>query len=147
MSVYIKGMEMPTTGHITVIEINCLGGVRINGKPIENKAIPVPNHGDLIDRDALPENRMVFDRVKFINERFIKDAPVIIPADTCEEYEDKDGYRDERNRQNPWKYGFGGDYVLRSHSTHLFDLPWLGRQYNDTVVCLGKWTVVRIVFS
>ena len=56
MSVYISGMEMPTTGHITVIEINCLGGVRINGKPIENKAIPVSNHGDLIDRDKLEKD-------------------------------------------------------------------------------------------
>lgn len=41
----------------------------------------VPEHGDLIDRDALPENRMVFNGVKFINERFIKEASVVIPSD------------------------------------------------------------------
>lgn len=63
MSVYIKGMEMPTEGFITVT-ITSDGRVvgnsqKINGKfeYLDNKdiasAIPVPDHGRLIDADAL----------------------------------------------------------------------------------------------
>lgn len=97
--IYIPNFEPSKEGYISAIYPD---GTVVKPKSKEPfyeiyKAIPVPDHGDLMDRDALPENRMVFDRVKFINERFIKDAPVIIPADTSEEYEDKDGYRDERN--------------------------------------------------
>lgn len=62
MSVYIPGMEMPTEGFITVT-ITADGRVvgnsqKINGKfeYLDNKdiasAIPVPNHGGLVDLKA-----------------------------------------------------------------------------------------------
>lgn len=77
---------MPKAGQIVLVEIDENGDVfaAYDGgrtKLTQHKAIPVPDHGDLIDRDALPENRMVFGGVKFINERFIKEAPTIIPAE------------------------------------------------------------------
>lgn len=60
MSVYIKGMEMPTDcalllkifpdGRVGVpVHLNWMGTMVVN----DAEAVPVPPHGDLIDRDAL----------------------------------------------------------------------------------------------
>lgn len=88
--IYIPGLEIPTSGHITVIEINCLGGVRMNGKPIENKVILVPDHGRLIEAVMLRhkcyqqyEDFMkgkIDGKTALLNiEKEIIDAPTIIP--------------------------------------------------------------------
>lgn len=55
MGIYIKGMEMPRTHPITV-EIYPDGTVlskTVGRMDIHGQAVPVPPHGDLIDRDAL----------------------------------------------------------------------------------------------
>jgi hypothetical protein len=86
MSVLIKGMEMPKNGHIT-ITISDNGEVVCNSEVIGGKyqyrsygrvgrAIPVPPHGALIDRDALPTSRVEWED--------IVNAPTIIPAEEGE---------------------------------------------------------------
>ena len=87
----IKGMEMPTSHPICVV-IDATGQARRydlnNDKYADNKlfeAVPVPPHGDLIDRDALPwENQglMLTDPDEWgLKAWDIEHAPTIIPAD------------------------------------------------------------------
>ena len=54
MSIYIKGMEMPTDGPL-IFKINPDGTVSTTWKNGYKKytAVPVPPHGRLIDADAL----------------------------------------------------------------------------------------------
>lgn len=57
MSILIKGVEMPNPGHIVLVEIDENGDVfaAYDGgrtKLTQHKAIPVPPHGDLIERNA-----------------------------------------------------------------------------------------------
>lgn len=57
MSILIKGIDMPKPGQIVLFEINENGDVfaAYDGgrtKLAQYKAIHVPPHGDLIDRDA-----------------------------------------------------------------------------------------------
>ena len=79
--VYIKGMEMPTEGCVVAI-------YKINGKFYAGnelcEVIPVPNHGNLIDRDALEADLNIWQgdyADSAFSETAIDDAPVIIPAD------------------------------------------------------------------
>ena len=54
MSILIKGMEMPTDSFIRIILYPNGQAVKANAVDYEEfEAIPVPPHGDLIDRDAL----------------------------------------------------------------------------------------------
>ena len=58
--IYIPDMKIPATGHVIVIEINCLGDVRINGKPIESKAVSAADvqpirHGRWIPVDEMED--------------------------------------------------------------------------------------------
>lgn len=110
MSVYIKGMEMPTSENVVIL-INPSGGVwMIGDMPNEDtylvkaKAISVPDHGDLIDRNVLyakaveweeqamhlantsPDARTFDKWSNILTERSafkfdVADAPTIIPAD------------------------------------------------------------------
>ena len=86
MSVYIKGMEMPKSCGYCPFENHADDGYecRINGclteyqkRPSECPLIPVPDHGDLIDRDALCDG-LVSNHPVVIHA---KCAPTIIPAD------------------------------------------------------------------
>lgn len=91
--IYIKGMEMPQDGELLCININPDGKVCIDldlkCKRIAT-AIPVPDHGRLIDADALRqdwlengENEYVYDTNSFLAS--LDDAPTIIPAsEGCE---------------------------------------------------------------
>lgn len=79
MSIYIKGFEVPEIEVMNGISL-CLfksygGDIRIrnNGTGEVFNAIPVPEHGDLIERDTLPWY------LKDVTE--ILEAPTIIPAD------------------------------------------------------------------
>lgn len=110
MSVYIPGMEMPEEGWHKVIKIFSNGEVVSYYDSVElGKAIPVPDHGRLIDGDALYEKFVLLeseamgalqttgigsvDGIKWsaiLTERTgykfdIVDAPTIIPADPAEE--------------------------------------------------------------
>jgi hypothetical protein len=92
MSILIKGMEMPTDG--TVFVIDSAGQVWSNEWPTRGYArldgvtvVPVPAHGDLIDRDALMVDLM--DRgIEGIQtddwheiQQTVADAPTIIQAE------------------------------------------------------------------
>ena len=91
MSILIKGMEMPTScafcpmfddvyTHFGDEEVYvCKLGVNLNyyqyagNEPKDCPLVPVPPHGDLIDRDALPTSRVEWED--------IVNAPTIIPAE------------------------------------------------------------------
>ena len=70
----IKGMEMPKEDEEIIIRISPNGTVMTEyALPITGvKAVPVPPHGDLIDRDALPTPRVEWED--------IVNAPTIIQA-------------------------------------------------------------------
>ena len=101
MGVYIN-MEMPKEGFVEIL-IRDDGTVQQTGQsyridgtdyytpyigemPVMYEAVPVPPHGDLIDRDALPFNEpirsmMVFGGEIVIAKTAIDEAPTIIPAE------------------------------------------------------------------
>jgi hypothetical protein len=87
MGVYIKGMEMPLEKS-RIIQIYPDGTVRrLDGSVFNShfEAVPVPPHGDLIDRNELKENCMKED--SFLAEllfRKVSNAPTIIPAEEGE---------------------------------------------------------------
>ena len=105
MSVYIKGMEMPSECWQCLFQDsgNCIVNKRavdraiINGQRSDNcPLIPVPDHGPLIDKDALEQdisdsvvfsgrenNPEIYGANKIINR--IRHAPTVIPADKEEE--------------------------------------------------------------
>ena len=94
MGVYIKGMEMPTSCWDCYFQ-DC-GNCILNAHKVVDKCIldgcrdadcpliPVPPHGDLIDRDALTYE---YDEDSHTWEWDVHSAPVIIPADTVMEAE------------------------------------------------------------
>ena len=93
MSILIKGMEIPKSrgvyelrlfvnsdGTATVEGAYCL----FEGEPFS--VVPVPKHGDLIERDALlcELPSPIEDEYKIVR-RIISAAPAIIPADQSDE--------------------------------------------------------------
>ena len=97
MGIYIKGMEMPE-GY-TDVRIYADGrvvsqSIRAFGEIIAT-AVPVPPHGDLIDRDELEYHadnvRDPMGRTeKTVMWKKIEAAPTIIPADPTEEDDKND---------------------------------------------------------
>ena len=98
MSILIKGMEMPKD--VTLIAISTDGTVDIiSGQPdlswvtLKDKAIPIPDHGDLIDRDELLKERpfkslgeynsdgCFVEEIGLYSTDQIADVATIIPAD------------------------------------------------------------------
>lgn len=95
MSVYIKGMEMPTRcedcfcyrhnaeydyAYCNISSVKVLGNAneRLNNCPL----VPVPEHGRTIDADALAER--FWDNQCYFTEAIktkLQTAPTIIPAD------------------------------------------------------------------
>ena len=92
MSIYISGVEMPKKDSIVILRIWGYGDVErfegyhsylLNGV----KASNVPNHGRLIDADALIgllgimgdkcDNPVVWEQMRYI----VEDVPTIVPAD------------------------------------------------------------------
>lgn len=97
MSILITGMEMPTDRSRWVV-IYPDGKVDYSDKTdewetLDKKAVPVPPHGDLIDRDKLRDDGpkiyedyvdsdgYCWDSVWGYTEEQIEKAPTIIPAD------------------------------------------------------------------
>lgn len=89
--IYIPGMEMPTDSHPTWIVLHSDGTVEYNEVSQSNPvgwntliqaAIPVPDHGRLIDADALIREHALtkFDWSDAVDVDDIKAAPTIIPA-------------------------------------------------------------------
>ena len=101
MGIYIKGMEMPKScgycplKYLTMEGDECMLGVAdmtYQGRPKDCPLVPVPPHGDLIDRDALTFSRIRIAHPDGIIGGYnavvmscaIKDAPTIIPAEEGE---------------------------------------------------------------
>lgn len=87
MSILIRGMEMPNPGHIVLVEIDENGDVfaAYDGgrtKLTQHKAISVPDHGRLIDADALVHDLGAEDQDIYC-EYVVKNAPTIIQASVC----------------------------------------------------------------
>lgn len=106
MSILIRGMEMPKEGFVEIL-ICYDGTVQQTGKsyridgidyytpyvgkmPVMCKAIPVPQHGRLIDADALKIEMMDENLDGYQGHswrevgQIIDDAPTVIPAEECE---------------------------------------------------------------
>lgn len=94
MSLYIPGISMPTS----CCDCPCANGDRMrcqvakhdfwffeDTRPDWCPLVPVPEHGDLIDRDALLNNKGVGTQIagwgKMFHETVIEYAPTIIPAE------------------------------------------------------------------
>ena len=56
MSILITGIDMPTKGNPIIVSIYPDGTAEWEAKHKKGTAVPVPPHGDLIDRDALRES-------------------------------------------------------------------------------------------
>lgn len=88
MSILIKGMEMPKEGGEICIFAD--GSIWVNEwsmrryMRLENaKAIPVPPHGDLIDRGALLDAmfKLVDEETFMAFQQAVNDAPTVIEAE------------------------------------------------------------------
>ena len=96
MSIYIKGMKMPKDcwmcNFVDREEGYCLVDEKEHGdynKPENCPLVPVPPHGDLIERDALmadaePVKDWTGVTKKVVWEKQINRAPVIIPAEEAD---------------------------------------------------------------
>lgn len=101
MSVLIKGMTMPKAGNWktiriyydgTCVEPNWQGDCKVM-KGCE--AVPIPDHGDLVDRDELmmkmweasayAPNHCSWVNARVVFAKDIEDVPVVIPAERSEE--------------------------------------------------------------
>lgn len=95
MGVYIKGMQMPSFEHQSWDIRNGTDSkwyvVDTNAETSDSEwheIIPVPDHGDLIDRDMLKENEQWWDNDyaedgydHIVTIRDVENVPTIIPAD------------------------------------------------------------------
>jgi len=102
MSILIKGMEMPTScdNCWALDDYGDYPRCRITEEqrgynfPIREKRmdkcplVPVPPHGDLIDRDALMQHEVLLlrdgGRLSIIYASYVRNAPTIIPAEEGE---------------------------------------------------------------
>lgn len=101
MSILIKGLEMPEDGALLCLKIYPSGVVRTcfsPPQPPDSKiatAIPISDHGDLIDRDKLkhgfcvectlyPDN-CLGENCDWGSIYHIEHAPTVIPAERSEE--------------------------------------------------------------
>ena len=85
--VLIRGMEMPKPGQIVLVEIDENGDVfaAYDGgrtKLVQYKAVPVPPHGDLIDRDLFIEFIKTHYDQWFVEQ--LEARPTIIEAEEGE---------------------------------------------------------------
>ena len=84
--ILIRNIEMPPKGQTLVIFPDgtiyvCFNGMR--ERLAQTKAVPVPPHGDLIDRDALKTKHHWTDdyyETEYVEVEDIDAAPVIISA-------------------------------------------------------------------
>lgn len=96
MGIYLPNMEMPTGNDELRLIIRSNGQVIISHETYfdETEAIPIPPHGDLIDRYALLNSMEMNGNPKTVSDhinnivRFLDalmDAPAIIPAEPPKE--------------------------------------------------------------
>ncbi len=87
MGVYIPNVRLPADGDFELwIAVKKDGSFTYNVKGSwqegKQKAIPIPPHGDLIDRNKLREKEFIHDSDAYavVMSRDIRNAPAIIPA-------------------------------------------------------------------
>lgn len=98
MSLLIKGMEMPKAGNWKTIRVyydgtcaepNWQGDCKVM-KGCE--AVPIPDHGDLIDRDELMKHEVYMPReggnLPLVYMSYVKAAKTVIPAERSEDETD-----------------------------------------------------------
>ena len=92
MGVYIKGMEMPTTEQgVRTINIYADGVVTNYAEVTIGKAVPVPEHGRLIDADEFLKRaigtKCFHGDYALMLEELVGESATIIPAEPAEEGE------------------------------------------------------------
>lgn len=94
MSVLIKGLKMPRVGLSVVVDLWNDGKAYVygTGNAEMYEAVELPDHGDLIDRDALTYPVGSYTPIVWTYEYGpvvrlvdIKHSPVVIPAERSEE--------------------------------------------------------------
>lgn len=92
MSILIKGLDMPKDYWYLDLVITSDGVVRFYGDEEEvqiAEAVELPDHGDLIDRDAVEEDIFECHDTDIFGSDYIhyclRDAPVVIPAERSED--------------------------------------------------------------
>lgn len=85
MSILIEGMEIPKVGYLLLVfpsgrVVEVFAETQNVGR--EAKAVSVPPHGDLIERDKLRAKEFIHDGDAYavVMSRDIRNAPIIIPA-------------------------------------------------------------------
>ena len=91
MGVYIKGMEMPPKGKGAVV-ILCSSGAVYSGGQKVGTAVPVPPHGDLIERKTAYDSLLHGMVMTGYQSRALScidefRVPTIVPAEPAEEGE------------------------------------------------------------
>ena len=98
MSVLIKGMEMPQNCYWCPLRASCVFRIYLEERPYDCPLIPVPDHGRLIDADALHYSRVaiwhndstmpmggyVGGMNAVVMSAEINNAPTIIPAEEAD---------------------------------------------------------------
>lgn len=95
--VYIPGMKMPNRGHTVTLTITGGGEAVVQyydckpqlTVPIVYKAVLIPDHGRLVDADALeklslPRTEMIDGEIvqnRYVSLETIRQMPTVIPAD------------------------------------------------------------------
>jgi len=84
--IYIPGFFVPRKTGIVSIMLSGDGSALLceDGAYKEIKVIPVPDHGRLIDADALMESDLGGEPYKSVIRRVLMQAPTIIPAEEGE---------------------------------------------------------------
>ena len=85
MSVYIKGFPLPNNCGACPLRLAwCRERIYMVTRPERCPLVPIPEHGRLIDADALMENAQYKGTHDIVNAWDIANAPTIIPADPVE---------------------------------------------------------------
>ena len=84
--IYIPGAKIPDGEYVRVLMLH-KDGTCVDGIGNVFKVVPVPPHGDLIERDKLREKEFIHDGDAYavVMSRDIRNAPTIIPAEPPKE--------------------------------------------------------------
>ena len=85
MSILITGIDMPTKGNPITVSIYPDGTAEWEAKHKKGTAVPVPPHGDLIERDAAYDKIAEQEGGNYVDmdavDMGLNETPTIIPAE------------------------------------------------------------------
>lgn len=89
MSILIKGFPLPNNCGACPLRLAwCRERIYMVTRPERCPLVPVPPHGDLIDKDALMQHEVLLfrdgGRLPIIYVSYVRNAPTIIPAEEGE---------------------------------------------------------------